>query len=142
MPTAAAPIVVQVDAILDASIAAADASNTGTESAAEQTIGLNFSASMLPTFGQDDGQGDSNEMGSVTVTASAGTLSLADSYTGPVTLSGGILSGGTAAELAAAINALQVTVPAGFDGQVTGTVSWSFNDPAMDAGEVAGNNDA
>jgi large repetitive protein len=139
--TAAQSINVDVDAILDASISAGNATNSGTESAAPQTLGLGFSASMLPTFGQNDGQGDSNETGSVTVTTSAGTLSLADTYTGPVTLVGGVLSGGTAAELAAAVNALQVTVGAGFDGDVTGTVSWSFADPESDAG-VAGNNTA
>jgi len=137
-----APINVDVDAILDASLAMADASNSGEESATAQTISLNFAAGETSPFGQADGAGDANETGSVTVTVNTGTLSLATNGSGLTLVDNGGGSyelSGTAAQLAAAVNALQVTVPGGFDGQVTGTVSWHFEDPEADAG-MPGNN--
>ena len=149
-----------VDAILDDSIDVSAVNVNGNEMVGEQTFSLGLNGSAINPFagsgsgGQDT---DGSESGSVTLTLDASlvagaSLGLNGGYGGSVILTDNgddtyTLSGWTdTADLADAIDALEVTVPGGFDGSITGSIDWSFEDDETFEGGVenveADNNDS
>ena len=137
-----------VDAILDDSIDVSSTQTDGTEAVGAQTLSLGLDGSAINPFtgsGNGGEDTDGSESGTLTLTLSSAlvadaSLSLAGGYTGSVIITDGgdaddttfALSGWTnTADLAAAIDALQVTLPGGFDGDVTGNLAWSFADAGL-----------
>lgn len=137
------------DAILDDSIDVTSIDVNENESDAEETYGLGLDGSAINPFTGSGGGGqdtDGSESGTVTLsldaplvdgasialseayTLGAGTVILTDNGDDTYTLSGW----SNTADLAAAIDALEVTVPAGFDGDIEGTIAWSFEDTTSD----------
>ncbi|AFT68056.1 retention module-containing protein [Cycloclasticus sp. P1] len=151
------PTTVGVDAILDEAVRFVDGEDddsepdaivvTADESYTEQDIQLGGDiAEVFSPFGQNDGAGDTNETGELTIVVTGGLpdgVSLS-SFDGELVLDAGSTDTytltGTASELEAIADSLFVTVPEGFDGGFDGTLSVSFEDPAVDAIEVLGNN--
>ncbi|MFT6624117.1 MAG: hypothetical protein ACJAZI_000176, partial [Cycloclasticus sp.] len=138
----------EVDAILDDSIDVSSTQTDGTEAVGAQTLSLGLDGSAINPFtgsGNGGEDTDGSESGTVTLTLSSAlvadaSLSLAGGYAGSVIITDGgdadettfALSGWTnTADLAAAIDALQVTLPGGFDGDVTGNLAWSFADAGL-----------
>ena len=151
------PTTVGVDAILDEAVRFVDGEDddsepdaivvTADESYTEQDIQLGGDiAEVFSPFGQNDGAGDTNETGELTIVVTGGLpdgVSLS-SFDGELVLDAGSTDTytltGTASELEAIADSLFVTVPEGFGGGFDGTLSVSFEDPAVDAIEVLGNN--
>ena len=121
---------VTVDAILDEALElGADGSASGDEAAAAQTFSLNLDSSVVAPFtGSGDGGADTDGSESTTVTLTldsplpAGALLSTTAAGATVTDNGGsyTISG---PDLEAAIDGLQVQVPGGFEGVISGTVS-------------------
>ncbi|MGE4086393.1 MAG: beta strand repeat-containing protein, partial [Vicinamibacterales bacterium] len=126
---------VDVDAILDEAANVAQAAAPGVlESAAPQTISLGLDFSMVNAGFTGSGAGGTDSDGTesitgVTVHVSAGTLVTGAGWPAGVDLND--LGGGDysitgftgAAQLEAAVEALSVEVPAGFDGAINGTIT-------------------
>jgi hypothetical protein len=119
-----------VDTVLDEAVDVADGNNSGNESASVQVLSLNLNASTLSPYGQTDGApADTTESGTATVSVSlpeGAVLGTWDGITFTALVSDSFT--GTASEVAAWVNSLAVQVPAGFDGNINGSVSVTFTD--------------
>ncbi|MGI9646181.1 MAG: hypothetical protein ACR2O6_12820, partial [Ilumatobacteraceae bacterium] len=134
---------VLVDAVLDQALElGADGANCGAESAAEQTFSLNLDSSIVQPFaGSGNGGADTDGSESTLV-----LLTLDDPLPSGASLSstaGTVTPTGnpnefevTGADLEAAIDGLQVTVPGGFDGTISGTVSTTSGEANTPEGTV------
>ncbi|WP_193370324.1 FecR domain-containing protein [Pelagibius marinus] len=130
MGSASASGTLVLDAVLDeAALPSQGASATVSEAAAAQDIPLDLSLSIIPTgFDSSGPDGDGSEaITNVTVVLSAGSLVLgAGAPAGSSIISNGggsfTLLVANPADYADAVAALQVEVPAGLDGEVTGTI--------------------
>ncbi|HEX9769299.1 MAG TPA: hypothetical protein VGA50_09000, partial [Kiloniellales bacterium] len=121
---------VQVDAILDEALElGADGANGGAESDAPQTFSLNLDSSVVAPFaGSGDGGADTDGSEStvvlLTLDAALPAGASLTSTAGTVTPTGNPNEYAiTGADLEAAVDGLQVTVPAGFDGTISGSLS-------------------
>jgi len=121
---------VLVDAILDEALElGADGANGGAESASEQTFSLNLDSTLFAPFaGSGDGGDDTDGSETTTVLLTLdGPLPAGASLTstaGTVTATGNPNEYEvTGADIEAAVDGLQVTVPAGFSGTISGTLS-------------------
>ena len=140
-------VTVRVDAVLDQSLDVAQtAVPEANESASAQLVGLNLDATIVAPFagsGNGGADTDTSEKVTASVTLSTGVL-----YAGGVeqTATAGVYSyTGSASEVAAWLESLQVQVPAGYngDGTITGTVNVVATDTPSDMeNDATDNSDA
>lgn len=140
-------VTVRVDAVLDQSLDVAQtAVPEANESASAQLVGLNLDATIVAPFagsGNGGADTDTSEKVTASVTLSTGVL-----YAGGVeqTATAGVYSyTGSASEVAAWLESLQVQVPAGYngDGTITGTVNVVATDTPNDMeNDATDNSDA
>ncbi len=132
--TASASATVIVDAVLDQFGDVSASPVSGAESASEQTLGLGTSLSIADAgFAHSlAGGADTDGSESITVTlvlnAALPTGVTLSSTSGTVTLVDATHYSVSGADLAAAVAGLQVTVPAGFDGTISGSIESSAVD--------------
>jgi len=134
---------VLVDAVLDEAVElGADGSSGGAETAAEQTFSLDLDATIVQPFA-GSGAGGADDDGSestVVLLTLDGPLPAGASLSstgGTVTATGNPNEFEvTGANLEAAIDGLQVTVPAGFDGVISGSLSTTSQEANTPEGAV------
>jgi T1SS-143 domain-containing protein len=139
---------VAVDAILDEAVElGADGSNGGNEADTEQTFSLNLDSSVVQPFaGSGDGGADTDGSEStvvlLTLDAALPAGASLSSTAGTVAATGNpnefAVSG---ADIEAAIDGLQVTVPVGFSGTISGSLSSSSSEANTPEGTVAASGD-
>ncbi|WP_340119974.1 type I secretion C-terminal target domain-containing protein [Pelagibius sp. 7325] len=139
---------VTVDAILDHALdLGSDGSNSGAETVGAQTFALNLDSSVVNPF-TGSGAGGADTDGSETTTV---TLTLDEplpvgavlsSTGGTVTQDPSDLTGKTyivsGVNLEAAVDGLQVQVPGGYDGTISGTITAESREANTPAGTVVG----
>jgi len=131
-----------VDTVLDEAVDVADGINSGDESAAVQVLSLDLDGSVINPYGQTDGApADATESGTATVTATLPAGALLGTWDGVTFTPSANMFTGTASEVAAWVDSLAVQVPAGFDGDITGSISVTFTDVATADGNPNTAND-
>ena len=135
---------IAVDAVLDQGIElGTDGATGGSEQAAAQTIGLGLDATLgtagFPLSLAGGADTDSSESTTVTLTLDSPlpTGAVLSSAAGTVT-GGPLVYTISGADLAAAVDGLQVQVPGGYEGVISGTVSTESHEANTPEGTVAG----